>query len=147
MVGRQTIQIPTLFRIIKLANERKTEAIIIIMPHTLHLNAESKRRISNIVTNARNHPNYRNHVIRSYVYDLRQGVEAIEITKNGQLINLWLFLPGINGEIDSIACYGMYLEGHYQAIKRSMSVFGMNVLDVTMEEGMSPYVDIQLDSY
>lgn len=112
-----------------------------------HLNSDSKRRISNIVSNFRNHPNYRLYNIRSYVYDARQGAEAIEITKNGQLVNLWLFLPGIDGEIDSIACYGMYLSGHYQAIKNSMNVFGMPVLDVSMEKGLSQYVDIQLASY
>ena len=111
------------------------------------LNADSRSRINNIVNNARNHPNYRNHDISTYVYDHRQGVMAVEISKFGQLVNLWLFFPGIDGEIESIACYGSYLTGHYKAIRNSMTVFGMPVYDVSIEEGASPYVDITLDAY
>lgn len=72
---------------------------------------------------------------------------ALEISKSGQLVNLWLFFPGIDGQIESIACYGNYLTGHYRAISNSMSVFGMPVSDVSIENGASPYVDIILDSY
>lgn len=43
------------------------------------LNQESLRRINNIVTGFKNHPTYASYTIRSYCYDARAGVHAIEV--------------------------------------------------------------------
>lgn len=112
------------------------------------LNDDSLRRINNIVAGFKNHPTYREYTIRSYCYDARAGIHAIEVGKNGQTINLWLFYPGINGEISSIAVYGSYLQGHLNAIRNSMTVFGMAVESVDLDRsGMSDFVDIYLEDY
>lgn len=112
------------------------------------LNQESLRRINNIVTGFRNHPLYTAYSIRAYCYDARECVYAIEVGKGAQLINLWLFYPGSNGEINSIAVYGSYLQGHLNAIRNSMTVFGMPVESVDMDcSGMSDFVDIYLKEY
>lgn len=113
-----------------------------------YLNQESLHRINNIVTGFKKHPNYAAYSIRSYCYDARAGVHAIEVGKGTQLINLWLFYPGCNGEINSIAVYGSYLQGHLNAIRSSMTVFGMPVESVYMDcSGMSDFVDIYLKEY
>ncbi len=112
------------------------------------LNSESLHRINNIVTGFKNHPMYAAYSIRSYCYDARAGVHAIEVGKKDRLINLWLFYPGISGEINSIAVYGSYLQGHLKAISSSMTVFGMPVASVDMDcSGMSDFVDIYLEEY
>lgn len=112
------------------------------------LNQESLRRINNIATGFKSYPMYASYSIRSYCYDARAGVHAIEVGKNSQLINLWLFYPGCNGEINSIAVYGSYLQGHMNAIQSSMTVFGMPVSSVDMDcSGMSDFVDIYLEEY
>ena len=106
------------------------------------------RRINNIVMGFKNHPMYAYYDIRSYVYDARGGVHALEVGKNGRLINLWLFYPGVDGEISSIAVYGAYLEGHLKSIKSSMTVFGMPVESAEMDySGMSDFIDIYLKPY
>ena len=112
------------------------------------LNQDSLCRINNIVTNFRNHPMYDSYTIRSYCYDSQAGVHAIEIGQNSRPINLWLFYPGMNGEINSIAVYGSYLQGHLNAIRNSMTVFGMPVKSVGMDfSGLSDFVDIYLEEY
>lgn len=112
------------------------------------LNQESLWRINNIVSGFKNHPMYTAYSIRSYCYEIRRGIHAIEIGKNGQPINLWLFYPGINGEINSIAVYGSYLQGHLNAIRNSMTVFGMAVESVNMDySGISNFIDIYLKEY
>lgn len=112
------------------------------------LNQESLQRINNIVTGFKSHPMYASYSIRSYCYDVRAGVYAIEVGKKGQLLNLWLFYPGSNGEINSIAVYGSCLQGHLNAIRNSMTVFGMPVESVDMDySGMSDFVDIYLEKY
>ena len=112
------------------------------------LNQDSLRRIKNIVRGFKNHQTYATYKVRSYCYDSQAGVHAIEVGKNGQLINLWLFYPGINGEISSIAIYGSHLQGHLNAIRSSMSVFGMPVESADMDfSGMSDFVDIYLEEY
>ena len=112
------------------------------------LNNDSLQRINNIVTGFRNYPAYASYSIRSYTYDLRRGVHALEITRNGQTINLWLFFPDINGKIESIAVYGSNLQGHLNAILSSMTVFGMKVSSAEIDRsGVSEYVDIYLEDY
>ena len=112
------------------------------------LNNDSLQRIGNIVKGFRNYPAYAAYSIRSYAYDLRTGAHALEITHNGQLVNLWLFYPGIDGKIASIAVYGNYLQGHLKAILSSMTVFGMKVSSAEIDHsGMSDFIDIYLVDY
>ena len=112
------------------------------------LNEESLRRINNIVVNFKNHPAYARYSINSYCRDWKQGIHAIEVGLNGNLINLWLFFPGPDGEIQSIAVYGSHLLGHLNAIRQTMKVFGMEVESAELDRGgMSDYVDIFLKPY
>lgn len=112
------------------------------------LNEDSLRRINNIANGFRNHPAYTAYTIKSYTYDLRAGVRALEVARNGKPINLWLFYPGTDGKIASIAVYGDYLQGHLKAIQSSMTVFGMKVSSAEIDRsGVSDYVDIYLEDY
>lgn len=112
------------------------------------LNKDSLQRIENIVTGFRNHQAYASYSIQSYAYDLHTGAHALEITHNGQLVNLWLFLPAYDGKIESIAVYGSYLQGHLNAILSSMTVFGMKVSSAEIDRsGQSDYIDIYLENY
>ena len=109
----------------------------------LSLNEDSLQRIRNIENGFRR--TYLSYDIRNYQYDFRLGIQALEITKNGQPINLFLFSPSINGKIGSISIYGTGLQGHYNAIKRSMTAFGMKVSSISIENGMSDYVDVIIE--
>lgn len=114
------------------------------------LNQDSLSRIDNIVTGFRNYPSYSAYDIQSYVYDLRMGVHAIEVSKNGEIINLLLFYPTPtqDGKIESIAIYGAFLQGHLNAIKRSMLAFGMKVESVEIDHsGIEDFVDVYLEDY
>lgn len=113
-----------------------------------HLNNDSLRRIGNIVNGFRNYPAYAAYSIRSYAYDVRTGAHALEITHDNRLVNLWLFMPGFDGKIESIAVYGSNLQGHLNAILSSMTVFGMKVSSAEIDRsGASDYVDIYLEDY
>lgn len=109
------------------------------------LNADSQQRIRNIENGFRNYPVYASYSIRNYCYDMQVGVQALEISKNGQSINLFLFYPSPNGKIGSIALYGANLQGHYNAMKSSMMAFGMPISEINIEFGVSEYLDIYLD--
>lgn len=112
------------------------------------LNQDSKQRISNIVNGFKLYPAYAAYDIKSYLYDLHSGAHALEISRNGLFVNLWLFYPGVNGEIQSIAVYGANLRGHLAAIRQSMTVFGMKVSSAEMDySGMSDFIDIYLEEY
>lgn len=65
-----------------------------------NLNRESLQRIENIVNGFRNYPAYAAYTIKSYPYDIHTGAHALEISRNGQFVNLWLFMPGINGKLN-----------------------------------------------
>lgn len=113
----------------------------------LSLNAVSRMMIENIVIGFRNLPAYKAYEINSYCYDMRLGVQAISVTKNGAIINLWLFYPGIDGEIESIAAYGANLDGHLNAIRTTMTVFGLPVKSVSRESGKEDFLDIFIAAY
>ena len=113
-----------------------------------HLNKESLQRIENIVNGFRNYPAYAAYTIKSYLYDVHTGAHALEISRNGQFVNLWLFMPGINGKIESIAVYGSNLKGHLYSILSSMTVFGIRVSSAEMDySGSSDFIDIYLEDY
>ena len=111
------------------------------------LNQDSLQRIQNIANGFRNYPAFSAYNIRSYVYDFSVGVHALEVSKNGQIVNLWLFYPNEsgNGKIGSIAVYGSNLQGHYNAMRSSMSAFGMRISDISFESGIETFLDVYLD--
>lgn len=112
-----------------------------------HLNQDSLARIQNIVNGFRNYPAYSAYQIKSYLYDMHAGCHAIEISRNGQVINLFLFYPeyGGSGKIGSIALYGANLQGHYNAMRSSMTAFGMPISDIQFDSGIETFLDITLD--
>lgn len=109
------------------------------------LNEDSLQRIRNIEKGFRNFPAYAAYSIHNYCYDIRAGVQALEIKKDGIPINLFLFYPDINGKINSIALYGSNLSGHYNAMRRSMMAFGMPISEISLESGNSEFLDIYLN--
>lgn len=113
----------------------------------MRLNQDSLQRIQNIANGFKNYPAFSLYEINSYVYDIRAGVHALEVSKNGQTINLWLFYPSEsgNGKIGSIAVYGSYLQGHYNSMCSSMMAFGMPISDISIESGNETFIDIYLD--
>lgn len=108
------------------------------------LNADSMQRIKNIENGIRLcYPSYQ---VENYVYDLTGGVHALKVSKNGIDINLYLFYPSYpSGKIESIALYGDCLQGHYKAMKQSMMCFGMPISEISMESGLSDFIDIFLN--
>lgn len=113
----------------------------------MRFSEDSLQKIKNIVAGFKNYPAYKIYDIASFCYDLKAGIQALRITKNGMLVNLWLFFPGINGEITSIAVYGSNLSGHLNAILSSMTVFGLPVESAEIESGAEDYIDIYLKEY
>jgi len=113
------------------------------------LNEESRQLISNIYENALHHPSYLSYDIKynetSY---WNAGAIAIEIYKNGQFCNMFLFFPAPDrsGNIGSVAIYGINLEGHKRAIERSHLLFGLPVDYVEVDSGFETYLDVVLDS-
>lgn len=62
------------------------------------LNRDSLQRIQNIANGFRNFPAYAAYRINSYTYDAMAGIHALEITRDGRPINLFLFYPSTNGD-------------------------------------------------
>lgn len=110
----------------------------------LFLDEHSLQLIRNIENNFRNYPAYASYDIRNYTQSQQLGIQALEITKNGRPVNLFLFSPSPNGsgKIGSISIYGENIQGHYNAIKRSMIAFGLRVTSISIERGMSDYVEV-----
>ena len=111
------------------------------------LNQDSKQRIQNIANGFRNFPAYSAYSIESYVYDAMAGVHALEITRGGRKVNLFLFYPDYsgNGKIGSIAVYGSNLQGHYNAMKSSMMALGMPISSISIDSGIETFLDIELN--
>lgn len=113
----------------------------------MELNQDSLKKIGNIVAGFKAYPAYKAYDIKSYCYDFRIGVHALQISKGSSTINLWLFYPGYDGEIESIAIYGANLRGHLNAIRSSMTIFGLPVESAEMDGGMEDFVDVYLKEY
>ncbi len=112
-----------------------------------YLNQDSLQRIKNIENGFRNFPAYSTYQIKSYLYDMKVGCHALEITRNGQTVNLFLFYPDVNGsgKIGSIALYGANLQGHYNAMRSSMMAFGMPISDISFDSGVETFLDISIN--
>ena len=111
------------------------------------LNQDSMSRIKNIETILRDYPPFSSYQIKSYLYDMRAGCHAIEITSNGRLVNLYLFYPDgdRSGKIGSIALYGIHLQAHYETMRSSMKIFGMSITDISFDSGIETFLDIYID--
>lgn len=111
------------------------------------LNQDSMSRIKNIETTLRDYPPFSSYQIKSYLYDMRAGCHAIEITSNGRLVNLYLFYPDgdRSGKIGSIALYGIHLQAHYETMRSSMKIFGMSITDISFDSGIETFLDIYID--
>ncbi len=120
------------------------------MFYSCHLNQRSRELIQNIWINAKNHPMYASYDIcldeASY---FNAGAIALNIVRNGNLYNMFLFYPNANndGSIGSVAIYGGSLIGHKQAIERSMQLFGLPVESVKWDEGYEKFLDVTLKPY
>lgn len=116
--------------------------------HQYSLNQDSLWRINNMVISFLKHPLYASYSIKKYVYDAEVGVHALEVSKNGKSINLFLFYPTLEGNIGSVAIYGLCLEGHLNAILSSMTAFGMPVDRAYIDRsGKSDFVDVYFLPY
>ena len=111
------------------------------------LNQDSLQRIQNIANRLKQQPSFSGFEVRTYVYDLQSRAHALEVTRNGQPVNLFLFYPDENrtGKIGSISIYGAFLMGHYNSMKSSMMAFGMPISSISMESGKEPFIDIYLN--
>lgn len=109
------------------------------------LNRDSLQRIRNIEIGFRNYPDFSTYDIRNYCYDLQNGVQALEVSRNGRMINLFLFYSDMDGKIDSIALYGSNLQEHYNVMSSSMMCFGMRITSIDFVYGQSVFLDIYLD--
>ena len=112
------------------------------------INERGAQIISNIYINLKKAPNYQSYYI-NFSECIDFGGYLIELTKNLQPVNMFLFFPkeDNSGNIGSIAIYGKFLEGHYKSIKNSMKIFGLPVIDIEINSGESDYIDIQIGDY
>lgn len=109
------------------------------------LNSNSQQMIQNILNGLRMaFPAYQ---CRTYIYDYRAGVHALEITRNGRICNLYLFYPETDGsgKIGSVALYGDALENHYRTISSSKNLFGMHVTSIERDFGQEDFLDIYVE--
>lgn len=113
-------------------------------------NQRSRQLIDNIWLNAKAQPMYASHqIIKDETSYADGGAIAIMVGKNGQLLNMFLFYPAYDGsgKIGSCAIYGNFLEGHKQAIERSMQLFNLPVESVEWDQGMETFLDVTLKDY
>lgn len=116
----------------------------------LHLNQHSRQLINNIWVNAKNHPMYAGYnVTKDEASYFDAGAIAIILQSPRGNSNMFLFYPAYDGsgKIGSCAIYGANLEGHKQAIERSMTLFGLPVDLVEWDEGIERFLDVTLEDY
>lgn len=58
-----------------------------------------------------------------------------------------MFCPDGAGDIGSGAIYGNRLKEHYATISKSRNIFGLPVTEISMDGGLSDFVDIQIGNY
>lgn len=111
-------------------------------------NAQSRTLINNVWLNTKNHPMYASYSIEKDEISYDNAI-AIIVSKNDTVINMFLFCPSEinNGKIGSVAIYGQQLEGHKQAIERSMLLFGLPVEEIVYDEGKELFLDVRLSDY
>ncbi len=109
---------------------------------TLSLNSNSQQMIQNILNGM--HQLFPKYQCRTYVFDFHAGVHALEVAKNGRVLNLYLFYPDTNGtgRIGSVALYGDALDLHFRTISSSRNLFGMHVTSINRDYGKEEFLDI-----
>lgn len=112
------------------------------------LNDRSQSIITNIYRNIKGHPKFTHLTVRLSSELTTTGCMSIEVSNNGQPINLFMFCPNWMGNIDSVAIYGSNLNRHYSTISKTLNVFGLPVIGIDMDNsGMSDFVDVQIGKY
>lgn len=110
------------------------------------LNQRSLMIISSTASALRSaYPSYDINVVE--LGDWRMRFRSIEITKGGYEFNKYMFFPDPNGNIASIALYGIQLPQHFRTIKQSGKIFGLPVFNIEMDGGLSDFIDIQIGEY
>ena len=108
-------------------------------------NSKSLELITNVYNNmSRHYPQYRCCINKE---DVSNSI-SIEILNGNNYINKYYFYPDvISGNIESIAIYGIALQGHYETISKSKNIFGFKVSRISLvtQNTMSPFVDIYID--
>ena len=108
------------------------------------LDQRSIRLVDNIYNNFRTHPNYISYQFKRYS---ELGCEVLEVLKDGRHVNMYRFYPkAYNGELGSIAIYGIQLEQHFRTIDSTKNIFGFKVDDVELVSNNTAesFVDITL---
>lgn len=112
----------------------------------LRLNSKSQSIVSTLYENMKRHPFYAKYDISMDSSNIMStGCISIVISKNGLMINMFMFCPKPNGNIHSIAIYGNDLRGHYNTISASKNIFGFKVSDISIDE--FGYVDVIIEQY
>lgn len=91
---------------------------------------QSMQMIRNVESGFCNHPMFANY--ETNLYTLPYGLVSLVTSKSGRVINRFDFIPGNNGQIESITIYGDALNGHANAIKASMKCFALPVSNVSL---------------
>lgn len=115
------------------------------------LNTQSFQLVQNIWVNAKNHPMYSSYIVEkdALTYADVGAVAILLSNREHTLQNMFLFYPAPDGsgQIGSVAIYGTTLEGHKEAIERSMQIFGLPVEMIQWEHGKETFLDITLKKY
>ena len=111
------------------------------------LNDDSRNFILAVAQNLQNMSQYRSCQFRTYRHNISNDSQAIEITRNGNPVNLFIFYPSIedSGKIGSIAIYGSFLNEYYRSIKQDGTIFGIKVESIERDAGFDDFLDIYLD--
>lgn len=107
------------------------------------LSKESENLVKNILENFKQMPIYSAYDIVSFRNP--NGVISLVVSKNESLVNRFDFYSdGEKGKIGSVTIYGSNLRGHANAIRSSMKIFFLPVVEVSYEYDL---VDVTLDDY
>lgn len=106
------------------------------------LNSRSEQMINNVLTWFESYPQYYTVVCDYYEFEEAQA-KYIDVYHKGTFGNRYLFYPDADGNINSVALYGQYLQQHYDTISASMKCFDLDVTKIFFDtEGPTPFLDI-----
>ncbi len=87
------------------------------------------------------------YIVTCGIHNLRCGSYHITVSKNGTPRAQYLFYPGDNGMIESIAIYGDWIKQDYEGMQQSNLIFGLPIESIEVEHGMETYLDVYLKDY
>ena len=111
------------------------------------LNERSQAIVTNLHRNIQTSPAFQHLSVNLKSELLSTGCMSKEISNQGQPVNLFMFCPDGAGDIGSVAIYGNRLKEHYATISKSRNIFGLPVTEISMDGGLSDFVDIQIGNY